>query len=302
MEDTSLVDQIQKLKAERNAVILVHNYQEPEIHRVADYVGDSLELARLAASTTAEVIVFCGVHFMAETASILSPEKIVLLPEADAGCPMADMVTLTELAQEKRNLPGYTVVTYVNSSAEVKAVSDVCVTSANAIHIVNSLEGNDILFVPDQYLAAYVKSKTGKNIKAWPGYCLVHARIRAEHIIEAKSKHPSAPVIAHPECRAEVLELADEVLSTSGMVRYAKQSASDEIIVATDAGMLYRLGQESPGKKFIAANPEARCRNMQKTKLPSVLRALQEMSPEVKVPEEIRVKALKAVQKMVEMG
>jgi len=300
--NTDIVKQIALLKEQRQAVILVHNYQRPEIHEIADFVGDSLELSRLAASTSAEIIVFCGVHFMAETASILSPHKTVLLPVPDAGCPMADMVTAPELEARKKELPDYAVVTYVNSTAAVKALSDICCTSANAVKIVNSLDANDILFVPDQHLGAYVQSKTGKNIKFWPGYCPVHAGIMPEHILERKAEHPEAVVIAHPECRLEVLALADEVLSTGGMVRYCRQSRGRQIIVATDAGMLYRLRKESPSNTFIAASDKAKCKNMQLIRLENVLASLQDMAGEVKVADEIRSRALKAVERMIELG
>lgn len=297
-----IVKQINLLKEKRRAIILVHNYQRPEIHEIADFVGDSLELSRLAQQTSAGVIVFCGVHFMAETAAILSPRKTVLLPVPEAGCPMADMVTPEELEACKKELPGYAVVTYVNSTAAVKALSDICCTSANAVKIVDSLDANDILFVPDQHLGAYVQSKTGKNIKFWPGYCPVHAGIMPEHILKRKGEHPEAMVIAHPECRLEVLNLADEVLSTGGMVRYCRQTRDRQIIVATDAGMLYRLRKESPSNTFIAASDKARCKNMQLIRLENVLASLQDMSGEVKVADEIRNRALQAVERMIEMG
>jgi len=299
---TGIAGQINLLKQQRQAVILVHNYQRPEIHEIADFVGDSLELSRLAQQTSAEVIVFCGVHFMAETASILSPQKTVLLPVADAGCPMADMVTPEELARRKQELPGYAVVTYVNSTAAVKALSDICCTSANAVKIVDSLDTDDILFVPDQHLGAYVQAKTGKNIKFWPGYCPVHAGIMPEHILKRREEHPRAVVIAHPECRLEVLALADEILSTGGMVRYCRQARDREIIVATDTGMLYRLKKEGPSNTYIAASDKARCKNMQLIRLENVLTSLQDMAGEVKVADEIRSRALQAVERMIELG
>ena len=298
----AVAPEIKKLKAERNACILVHNYQEPEIHTVADFVGDSLELSRLAASTSADVIVFCGVHFMAETASILSPQKTVLLPVIDAGCPMADMVTAGELEKRKAELPGSAVVTYVNSTAAVKALSDVCCTSANAVKIVNSLENDDILFVPDQHLGSYVQAQTGKNFVYWPGYCPVHAMIMPDHILQRKKEYPEAVVVAHPECRLEVSSLADAVLSTSGMVRYCRENPAEQIIIATDAGMLYRLRQEAPGKTFIPALDRARCQNMQLITLEGVLASLQSMAPEVKVADDIRAEAYQAVSRMIELG
>jgi quinolinate synthase len=300
--DKNIALKIQKLKEERRAVILVHNYQPPEIHKIADFVGDSLELSRLAAETPAEVIVFCGVHFMAETASILSPQKTVLLPAVNAGCPMADMVTPEGLQKMKEELPGYSVVTYVNSTAAVKALSDICCTSANAVKIVSSLENDNILFVPDRNLGRFVQSRTGKNIRLWPGYCPVHDGITPAHILDCKSKHPAAKVIAHPECRMEVLDLADEVLSTGGMVKYCRSMTSGEIIVATDAGMLYRLENENPALAFIPASASAKCLDMQLTSLDDVLHSLQEMSGEVKVADTIRRQAYQAVERMIGLG
>ncbi|MDD3265148.1 MAG: quinolinate synthase NadA [Dehalococcoidales bacterium] len=300
--DDSVFQRIKKLKKKRDAVILVHNYQPGEIHQIADFVGDSLELARLAAKTPAEVIVFCGVHFMAETASILSPDKKVLLPAVNAGCPMADMVTPEALADLKQELPGYAVVTYVNSTAAVKALSDICCTSANAVRVVSSLESNNILFVPDRNLGKYVQSKTGKNFRLWPGYCPVHDGITPAHILECKNSYPQAKVIAHPECRMEVLELADEVLSTGGMVKYCRDKTGVDIIVATDAGMLYRLKKENPSVNFIPASIKATCKDMQMTRLLDVEHSLQEMSGEVKVPEAVRLQAYRAVERMVELG
>ena len=300
--DEDIAVKIQELKKKRRAVILVHNYQPPEIHQIADFVGDSLELSRLAAQTPAEVIVFCGVHFMAETASILSPQKKVLLPASDAGCPMADMVTPDRLQSLKEELPGYAVVTYVNSSAAVKAFSDICCTSANAVKVVSSLENDDILFIPDQHLGRFVQSKTGKNIHLWPGYCPVHASITSAHIQACKNKYPGAKVIAHPECKMEVLTLADDILSTGGMVKYCRQLTAGEIIVATDAGMLYRLKNENPAVTFIPANANAKCKNMQRTNLDNVLGSLQEMSGEVKVADDIRSQAYRAVERMIQLG
>ncbi len=302
LKQLEIIGRIEKLKKERNAVILVHNYQNPEIHQVADFVGDSLELSRLAASTPAEVIVFCGVHFMAETASILSPQKVVLLPAPDAGCPMADMVTSEELEKRKAELPGYTVVTYINSSAGVKALSDICCTSANAVKIVNNLKSEDILFVPDQYLGSYVQSKTGKNMLFWPGYCPVHAMILPEHITRLRQEHPEAVVVAHPECRPEVSNMADAVESTNGMIRYAREAKAEKIILATDAGMIYPLQKEVPSRVFIPALNQARCENMQLISLDKVLTSLQEMSGEVKVAGETRERAYRAVERMLEFG
>jgi quinolinate synthase len=302
MENEELIEEILNVKKKRNAVILAHNYQLGEIQDIADFVGDSLELSQKAAKTNAEVIVFCGVHFMAETASILCPDKMVLLPDLHAGCPMADMVTVEALRQKKKELPRATVVCYVNSSAEVKAESDVCCTSANAVKVIESLDGEEILFVPDQYLGHYVSTKTDKRMHLWPGYCPTHAGIQPQHITGIRQEYPQARVVVHPECRPEVIALSDEVLSTGGMCRFARETEAGEIIVGTEIGMIHRLKKENPGKRFIAASEQAVCPRMKLITLENVLRSLQEMSPEVKVPEEIRLKANVAVDSMLEIG
>ncbi|MBA7626226.1 Quinolinate synthase A [subsurface metagenome] len=294
-----LAEKILKLKQDRNAVILVHNYQLGEVQDIADFVGDSLELSQNAAKTTAEVIVFCGVHFMAETASILCPEKTVLLPDAHAGCPMADMITAEQLRQRKEELPGATVVCYVNSTAEVKAESDICCTSANAVKVVQSLDNNEVLFIPDQYLGHYASTKTDKKIVLWPGYCPTHVRIQPQDIIRLKQEYPRAKVIVHPECRPEVIALADETLSTGGMIRYARREDVNEMIVGTEIGIIHRLKKEHPDKKFIPVSEQAICPNMKLITLEKVLWSLEEMSPEVRVPEAIRIKAKAAVDKML---
>jgi len=300
--DRELVDKIRKLKDKRSAVILAHNYELGEVQDIADFVGDSLELSQKAAKTDAEVIVFCGVHFMAETASILCPDKVVLLPDMNAGCPMANMITAAQLIARKKELPGYAVVCYVNSSAEVKAESDVCCTSANAVKVVNSIEARDILFVPDQYLGHYVSTKANKNMAFWPGYCPTHARIRAEDILRAKSEHPRAKVVVHPECRPEVIALADEVLSTGGIIRFARSTPAREIAIGTEIGIIYRLRKENPDKTFIAVSEQAICPRMKLITLEKILWSLEEMKPEVKVPEKIRIRAKKAVDRMLEIG
>jgi quinolinate synthase len=300
--DRELVDKIRKLKDKRSAVILAHNYELGEVQDIADFVGDSLELSQKAAKTDAEVIVFCGVHFMAETASILCPDKVVLLPDMNAGCPMANMITAAQLIARKKELPGYAVVCYVNSSAEVKAESDVCCTSANAVKVVNSIEARDILFVPDQYLGHYVSTKANKNMAFWPGYCPTHARIRAEDILRAKSEHPRAKVVVHPECRPEVISLADEVLSTGGIIRFARSTPAREIAIGTEIGIIYRLRKENPDKTFIAVSEQAICPRMKLITLEKILWSLEEMKPEVKVPEKIRIRAKKAVDRMLEIG
>jgi quinolinate synthase len=297
-----LKDKILKLKKERQAIILVHNYQLGEVQDIADFVGDSLELSQNAAKTDARVIVFCGVHFMAETASILCPDKKVLLPDLHSGCPMADMINATQLKEKKKQLPEAAVVCYVNSSAEVKAESDICCTSANAVKVVRSLPSPEILFVPDQYLGQYVASKTDKKIHLWPGYCPTHARIRPEDILRAKAEHPGAVVLVHPECRPETSALADEVLSTGGMLRFVRSSPVREIIVGTEVGIIYRLKKECPEKVFIPVSEQAVCPRMKLITLEKILWSLEEMSPEVKVPEAIRAPAWRAVNRMLEIS
>jgi quinolinate synthase len=297
--DARLVEKISALRKSRNAVILAHNYQVGEVQDIADFVGDSLELSQNAAKTGAAVIVFCGVHFMAETASILCPTKVVLLPDMNAGCPMANMITAERLREKKKEHPRAVVVCYVNSSAEVKAESDICCTSANAVAVVESLDAPEIIFVPDQYLGHYVAEKTGRKMILWPGFCPTHARVTAERIKELKLEHPRARVVVHPECRPEVIALADEVASTSGMCRYARRDDVMEMVVGTEIGLVHRLTKENPGKKFIPVSEQTICPNMKLITLDKVLWCLEEMKPEVKVPEEIRVRALAAVDKML---
>ena len=300
--ESELTEKILRLKEKRNAVILVHNYQLGEVQDIADFVGDSLDLSQRAAKTDASVIVFCGVHFMAETASILCPDKTVLLPDVHAGCPMADMITAPELRAKKKEHPKTTVVCYINSSAAVKAESDVCCTSANAVAVVESLDGGEILFVPDQYLGHYVSMRTGKKMILWPGFCPTHARILPEHITKLRHEYPEAKVVVHPECKPDVIELADEVLSTSGMIRFAKREDVLQMIVGTEMGIIYRLRKENPGKKFNPVSEQAVCPNMKLITLEKVLWSLEEMEPEVRVPEKIRLKAKKAVDRMLEIG
>ena len=302
MKDSQLVEDILRLREQRQAVILAHNYQIGEVQDIADLVGDSLELSQKAARTDARVIVFCGVHFMAETASILSPEKTVLLPDINAGCPMADMITADELRKKKQEHPGVPVVCYVNSSAEVKAESDICCTSANALKVVESVPADEVIFVPDQYLGHYVSTKTRKKMLLWPGYCPTHVKILAEDIIKLKKQFPNAKVVVHPECTPEVIDLADEALSTSGMLKFAQKTQAKEIIVGTENGIIHRLKKENPGKTFIPASKKAVCPNMKRINLEKVLWSLQDMSPEVRVPEEIRIRAKRAVDRMLEIG
>jgi quinolinate synthase len=300
-KNAELVDKILTLKKQKNAVFLVHNYQRGEVQDIADYIGDSLGLSQSAAKTDADVIVFCGVHFMAETAAIICPDKTVLLPDIHSGCPMADMITAEQLRQRKKELPGATVVCYVNSTAEVKAESDICCTSANALKVVESLDAGEILFVPDQYLGHYIASRTGREMHYWPGYCPTHVRITSDDITRLKKEHPQAKALVHPECRPEVIELADEVLSTGGMIRYAEESGTREMIIGTESGIIYRLEKENPGKKFIAVSEKAICPNMKRITLEKVLWALEDMKHRVTVPEDIRLKARSAVDRMLEI-
>jgi quinolinate synthase len=300
--DAEIVEKISALKKRRNAVILAHNYQLGEVQDIADFVGDSLDLSQRAAETDAAVIVFCGVHFMAETASILCPDKVVMLPDRNAGCPMADMITAERLRAKKKEHPQAVVVCYINSPAEVKAESDVCCTSANAVRIVESLDAREILFVPDQYLGHYVSTKTGKKMILWPGFCPTHVRIKPERIKELKREYPQAKVVVHPECTPEVIALADEVLSTSGMCRYAQRDEVREMIVGTEVGIIHRLKKENPGKRFIPISEQAICPNMKLITLEKVLWSLEDMGPEVKVPEGIRLRAKAAVDKMLKIG
>jgi quinolinate synthase len=267
MEQDQLKEEITRLKREKGAVVFAHNYQPAEIQDIADVVGDSLELSRLAAQAEARLIIFAGVYFMAETAKILAPDKKVVIPEPQAGCPLADQASQTDLIEMKKKFPGRKVISYVNTTAGVKAETDICCTSANAVKLVNSLPDEEIIFVPDRNLASYVRLKTGKRIIAWNGYCPVHEEIRAGHLLEAKASHPQAEIWAHPECRPEVLELADRVLSTGQMINEARKTAAGEIIIATETGLLHRLGQDNPGKKFYPVRPEAVCPEMKKNSL-----------------------------------
>ena len=300
--NSEITQKILALKKQRNAVILSHNYQLGEVQDIADFVGDSLELSQSAAKTKADVIVFCGVHFMAETASILCPDKVVLLPDMSAGCPMANMITAPKLIERKKEIPGVKVVCYVNSTADVKAESDVCCTSANAVKVVQSLGTAPVLFVPDQYLGSYVASKTQQTMLFWPGYCPTHARIRPEDILRAKAEYPMAKVMVHPECRSEVAVLADEVLSTGGMLRFARSTPAREIIVGTEIGLIYRLRKENSDKKFIPASEQAVCPRMKLITLEKIVWSLEAMAPEVKVPEPTRIRAKRAVDRMLEIS
>lgn len=299
---SDLIADIMKLKKERNAVILAHLYQPREIQEIADFVGDSLDLSRKAANTNADVIVFCGVHFMAETANILSPDKIVLLPAADAGCRMAEMISGAALAKKKAEMPNAVVVAYVNTTAEVKSLSDICCTSANAIKIVNSIpKDKDILFVPDKNLGAYVSEKTNRKMEFWPGFCPVHHGLFVEEVEDMREEHPNAKVLAHPECPADVLAKADYIGSTTEIINYAKASAHDEFIIATECGVFHQLEKDNPKKKFYLASDSMVCPNMKKISLEKIKKSLETLEPRVIVPAEMREKAVGSLTKMLEV-
>ena len=296
-----LVNQIRALARDRNAVILAHNYQTGPVQDIADYVGDSLELARAAASTQADTIVFCGVNFMAETAAILSPGRTVLLPAGDACCPMADMITAEELKSTRSRFPEAAVVCYVNTTAEVKAESDICCTSANAIKVVESVNAEQVIFIPDRNLARYVARFTKKEILPWEGYCIVHDRFTREEVLTSRNRHPAAEVIVHPECRPEVIDLSDQVLSTSGMIRRVCDSPAREFIIGTEVGILHRMRQECPGKTCYPLSPEAVCVNMKKTTLEKVYLALSRMEPRITVTDPVATRARAAINRMLKL-
>ena len=296
------VKRIKQLKKERNAIILAHNYQRGEVQDIADFVGDSFGLSQKAVDSGAETIVFCGVDFMAESAAILNPEKTVLMPETSAQCPMAAMISPASLKLEKEKYPDAAVVCYVNTPASVKAESDICCTSANAIKVVNALPENEIIFVPDRNLAQYVSANTTKKIIPWNGYCPTHHLILPGDILLEKEEHPDAQILVHPECRPDVVSLADRVLSTAGMLKYAKQSDCREFIIGTELGLLHRLKKENPDKIFIPATIFAVCPNMKMNTLGSIIRALENNEHIIKIPEDIRIKAKKSLDRMLEVG
>jgi len=300
--DERLFEKIKLLKEKRNAVILAHNYQPGEIQDIADFCGDSLGLSIKAAATDARTIVFCGVEFMAETAAILSPEKTVLLPDRTAGCPLADMVTAEQLRQLKSKYPRALVVCYVNSPAEVKAESDYCCTSANAVEMVKSLpEDRPIIFVPDQHLGQFVMDKTGRDLVLWPGYCPTHVVITEDDIRNTKKRFPDAVVMAHPECTEPVKELADQILSTGQMLKFVKNSTAKRFIVATEVGIIHTLKKQNPQAEFTPASERAVCPNMKKITLDKVIGALEDMQFKITVPEQIRIKAKRSLDRMVEI-
>ena len=326
-DQTVIRERILKLKKDLNAIILAHNYQRPEVQDIADITGDSLELSRAAAKTDFKVIVFCGVHFMAESASILSPDKTVLLPEITAGCPMADMVTVEGPRKTRRELftdklgihfefsdaftlrdmkqehPGAPVVAYVNTSAAVKAESDICCTSSNVVKVVESLKEDTVICIPDRNLSAYAAKRTKKKIISWDGFCNVHhAHLDMEDVSKAKKEHPHALLVVHPECPPEIQDLADLITSTSGMLRFCRESSNKEFVIGTEEGILHRLRKESPDKQFFILSKEMVCPNMKRTKLDSVLTAMEKMQYVIKVPEDIRIPAKRALDRMLEIA
>lgn len=324
-ESPFLQEEILKLKEEKRAIILSHNYQRDEVQDIADFVGDSLELSRIAATIDCDMIVFCGVNFMAESASILSPDKTVLLPEIDALCPMADMIHVSSPRPVRKSFPGFDnppdfiyppefslrdikerypetpVVAYVNTTADVKAESDICCTSANVVKVIESLPGDQVICIPDKNLSMWAAKNTKKKVIAWDGFCHVHERVTPDDIRKARAEHPNALVMAHPECRIDVLGIADHVTSTSGMLRFAKSSDAKEFIVGTEIGLMHRLRKENPDKEFFPLRRDMICPNMKKTFLKSILQAFRENKHLIKVPEHIRIPAKKALDRMLEI-
>ncbi len=297
---TNIIEKINLLKNKRKAIILVHNYQLPEVQDIADFVGDSLELAKISRDVECDTILFCGVHFMAETAKIINKDKMVLMPDLHAGCPMADMITAEQLKKERALHPDAAVVTYINSTADVKALSDICCTSANGIKVANSVENKEIIFTPDKYLGSFVQRHTkNKKFYLWSGYCPTHMVFTKEKILELKNKHPDAEIFAHPECRIEVQEIADKICSTSQMITNAKESSAKKIIICTEIGMLHRLKKENPEKDFIPGSPNGICPNMKLSTLAKVLWALEDLKYEINVEESVRLGALQAIERMV---
>ncbi len=299
-KNTNITDRIIKLKTEKNAVILAHNYQTDEVQDIADFVGDSLQLSQEAAKTKSSIIVFCGVYFMAETAKIISPKSKVLLPDENAGCPMADMITEKELADFKAKHPGAVVVCYVNTSASVKALSDICCTSSNAVKVVNSIpKDKQIIFIPDKYLGSYVQDQTGREMILWNGYCPTHARVNVKSLSALKKEHPQAVTLVHPECSRDVASFADKVLSTGQMLIFVRQSVQKEFIIGTEVGIIHRLQKENPGKVFYPASSQIICPNMKLINLEKILWSLEEEKYEITLPEEIITRAKTAIERML---
>ena len=303
MKSNKIVQKIKDLKKKRKALILAHVYERGEVQDMADFTGDSLALSKMAVDTDAKVIVFCGVRFMAETAAILNPDKVVLIPRKDAGCPLADMAGVEDLLIKKKEYSGIAVVSYVNSSASVKAVSDICCTSSNAVDVVNSLKEDKILFVPDKNLGRFVASKTKKEVILWDGFCYVHHHnIKPEEIKRVKIKHPQAEIMVHPECPPQVIDLADFVGSTGQMAEYVAKNKSREFIVGTERGMLHALQKQNPNKRFYSPSPLVVCQDMKLTKLENVVSALENMEFQIRISDEIAIKAKKALDAMLRSG
>lgn len=301
--NNSLVTEIKRLKKERNAVILAHYYQSPEIQDIADYIGDSLALSIAAKDTDADVIVFCGVHFMAETAKIISPDKTVLLPELEAGCPMADMIIGRDVEAYKQANPGAKVMCYVNSTAEVKAVCDICVTSTNAMKIAKHFVGQKMLYVPDQNLGEYLnKQVEGLDLDLWPGHCCIHNNIKPAQVQLMRELYPNAQLIVHPECNPRVVELADYVGSTQGLLNYVKQSTHNQFIIGTEKGILHQMELQTEGKEFILLTERLLCKNMKKIDLSKVHQVLETMSNQIEIEAETLHKAKSAVDRMLELS
>jgi len=298
-KDEKLIRDVRKLTAEKNAVVLAHNYQRYEVQKAADLVGDSLGLSRQAAETSARMIVFAGVFFMAESARILSPHKKVVMPVLEAGCPLADTLTVESLRALKAEHPGTPVVCYINTTAAIKAECDICCTSANMLQVVESMPDRKLIFVPDKNMGRYLQTQTSKKLILWKGVCPTHHRLRKEHVLELIRQHPGAKFIAHLECRLDVLELADTIRSTTGFFKYAAESAAAEFIIGTETGVLPRMREENPGKTFYAASEEMVCPNMKMTTLEDVLSVLETEENEVDVPADIGERAVKALERML---
>ncbi|MDD5687307.1 MAG: quinolinate synthase NadA [Elusimicrobia bacterium] len=298
----NIIDDINQLKIEKKAVVLSHNYQLPEIQDIADFVGDSLELSRNALITDAKIIVFCGVHFMAETAKILSPLKVVLLPDMRSSCPLANMITVDDVRRLRHENPKASVVCYINTSADVKAECDICCTSSNAIEIVNSVPSDTVIFLPDRNLGNYVSKYTDKKVIIWNGFCPTHETLKVEDVLELKKQYSNAKFVAHPECREDVLNLADKVTSTSGIIRYVKNDSSNSFIIGTETAILHRLQKENPNKTFIPASRRMFCPNMKYVNLESLHESLLNKQHEIEVPEKIRKKAYLVIQKMLDIS
>jgi quinolinate synthase len=303
MDEKQLIKEIQRLKKERDAIILAHNYQVPEVQEIADIVGDSFALSKQAANTSHKVIVFCGVHFMAESAKILSPQKTVLLPARDAGCPMAEMVTADKLREMKAKYPEAAVVCYVNSSAEVKAEADICCTSSNALKVAESVKNKQIIFAPDKNLGSYIAQKVkDKELILWKGFCITHKRVRVDEVVKIKELYPNAKLLVHPECEPEVQALADFLGSTSEIIQKSKELPEKDIIIGTEEGVLHILKKENPDKNFYLLSPGLICANMKKTRLQDVYEALLNMQHEITIDEDIRIKALKSLEEMLKIS